>query len=114
MDGTITIENLNYGWTGSSGFNGYIFSDTSQVPNFTCFNLVSINGFPPPVDPIISFSANELSVNFNASATGNVAEEEGQFYTFSFTYAPVPLPGSLVLLLSGLAALPVLRTRLKN
>lgn len=114
LDGTITIENTTRGWTGSSGFNGFIFTDLSQVPNFTSFNLVSITGSVPPVDPISSFNADQLLVNFNADSTGNLASDLGQFYTFSFTYNLVPLPGSLVLLLTGLAALPVMRTRITN
>jgi len=112
QDGIITIENTTLGWTGSSGFNGFIFTDISGIPDFTSFDLVSITGFPPPVDPILSFNADQLIVNFNADAAANLASDFGQFYTFSFTY--VPLPGSLILLLSGLAALPVLRTRLKQ
>jgi hypothetical protein len=107
QDGIITIRNDTYGWSGSSGFNGFIFTDISQVPNFTSFTLVSITGFAPPVAPILSFDADQLFVNFNANAAANIGSGIGQLYTFSFTdqATAVPLPGAAWLLGSGLLGL---------
>ncbi len=113
QDGQITIENQTYGWSGTSGFNGFIFTDVfGTIPAFTSLSLVSISGFPPPVDPILSFTDDQLFINFNADAASNIGEGIGQLYTFSYTY--VPLPGSVVLLLTGMAALTGLRLRLKK
>ena len=101
---------MTTGWSASSGFNGLIFTDTTQVPNFTSFNLVSIDGFPPPVDPILSFNANQPIVNSNASGSSNTGDGTGQLYTLSFTtkgggpVTVVPEPATLLLLGSTLTA----------
>jgi hypothetical protein len=101
-DGMITLQNDTKGWKASSGFNGFIFTDITEVPNFTSFNLVSIGGFPPPTDPILSFNADQLIVNFNASSSDNVGSDFGQLYTFSFTTVPFSaVPEPTTLLLSG-------------
>ncbi|MGO9175291.1 MAG: PEP-CTERM sorting domain-containing protein [Desulfobaccales bacterium] len=106
LDGTITADNPTYGWTASSGFNGIVFTDTTKVPNFNSFNLVSITGYPPTVDPILSFNADQLIVNFNAASSDNLGTNPGAFYTFSYSYGtPVPLPPSMLLLGSGLLGL---------
>jgi hypothetical protein len=113
-DGTIIVTNTTDGWQGAL-FNGFIFTDLSTVPNFTSLQLVSVTGFPPPIDPILSFDADHLSINFDATGSDNIGSGLGQVYTFSYTYgAAAPLPGSLILLLSGLAALTGLRTKLKK
>jgi hypothetical protein len=46
-DGIITLENTTQGWTATSGFNGFIFTDVTKVPDFRSFSLVSIGGFRP-------------------------------------------------------------------
>jgi PEP-CTERM motif-containing protein len=101
-DGSLTLQNTTQGWTGSSGFNGFLFTDSTKVPNFTSFSLVSIGGFPPPTDPILSFNADQLIVNFNANSASNVGSGSGQLYTFSFTEeggpSVVPEPATLLLL----------------
>jgi hypothetical protein len=100
-DGVITVDNSStLGWTRSSGFNGFILTDLTKVPNFTSFDLVSITGFPPPVGPILSFNSDQLIVNFNANSTNNTGSGLGQVYTFSFTAGAttVPEPGILILL----------------
>ena len=107
-DGVITVQNNTVGWTRSSGFNGFIFTDITEVPSFTSFNLVSIGGFPPPTDPILSFNADQLIVNFNASSANNVGSGSGQLYTFSFTTVPssvVPEPTTLPLFGVGMMGL---------
>jgi hypothetical protein len=115
-DGSITVQNLTQGWTGSSGFNGFIFTDSTQVPNFTSFSLVSIGGFVPPTDPILSFNANQLLVNFNASSASNLASGSGQLYTFSFTeeggpVGVVPEPATLLLLGTTMTGLGLIARR---
>src|SRR5438105_4935117 len=40
QDGQIIITNNTLGWQASGGFNGFVFTDTSEVPNFSSFSLV--------------------------------------------------------------------------
>jgi hypothetical protein len=103
-DGTITVTNETYGWSGAA-FNGFVFTDLTNVPNFNSLSLVSVTGFPPPETPALSCSANQLLMNFTPSGNTNIGTGSGQVYTFSYTYGAVPLPGALPLVLSGLGAL---------
>lgn len=111
--GVITIENLTKGWAGSSGFNGFIFTDLSTHPAFTSFNLLSIEGFAPPIDPILSFNSDQLIVNFNASSVQNVAEDFGALYSFSYTTA-IPEPETYAMLLVGLGLIGFVAYRKKQ
>jgi hypothetical protein len=116
-DGFITIENrgapwaTTSGWGGSNGFNGFVFEDYTQNPDFTSLSLVSIGGYPPPVDPILYFEENLLLVNFNASSEDNVGEGKGQLYTFAYTTGVIPEPATMLLLGSGLLGLFGLRRK---
>jgi len=116
-DGFITINNAGApwasksGWGGSNGFNGFVFEDYTKNPNFTSFSLVSIEGYPPPVGPILYFNENSLLVNFNASSEDNVGEGKGQLYTFAYTTGVIPEPATMLLLGSGLLSLFGLRRK---
>lgn len=111
-DGIITVENLTSGWSGAT-FNGFTFTDAlGTIADFTSLSLVSIGGFPPPVDPVLSFTADVLSINFNPTGSSNVGDGTGQFYTFAFSTAAdvdVPAPATLPLIGLGLLALGLVR-----
>ncbi|OPY15828.1 MAG: hypothetical protein A4E70_01634 [Syntrophus sp. PtaU1.Bin005] len=109
--GEITIENVTMGWSGGSGWNGFVFKNLTGATLFTSLNLVSIGGYPPPVDPILSFTADTLYINFNASGVDNVGSGTGQLYTFAYTSSAVPLPPAVLLFAPGLVALGAMRKR---
>jgi len=91
-NGTITIENLTAGW-GAGSFNGFRFTDAlGAIGAFTSFSLVSITGFAPPIAPALSFTADELLVNFTPTGDDNIGDGVGQVYTFAFTIGAVPVP----------------------
>ena len=114
-NGTITISNTTQGWAGEGGFNGFVFTDLTQDPNFSSLSLVSETGNLPPVDPILTFNSDQLIINFNASSAnnGSVNGGMGQFYTFAFTPATTSVPEPATMLLLGLGLMGVLGIRRK-
>jgi hypothetical protein len=118
-DGQIVV-NVTDGttWAGGNGFNGFVFTDLSKVPDFTSLGLVSEPAGYTGNAPILAYTADTLSINFDATSsdTGNLGTGLASF-TFDFTEAGSAVPegsSTLMLLGMGLMALAGVRTMIQR
>ncbi|MGD1017793.1 MAG: hypothetical protein ABSA12_00600 [Verrucomicrobiia bacterium] len=109
-DGQIVISVAYANFTVSS-FNGIVFTDLSKTPDFASLTLASVTGDAPYTDPVLSFTADTLSMNFSG-----VDNDLSPFtLTYDFTEGGSAVPeGSSTLMLLGMAmtGLACLRRRI--
>jgi|GEM_PF-3452045 len=98
LDGQIDY-NIFYSLTVASNSQGYFAIDLDEVGTST--NLISLSN----IEPMFKLSS---------GAVGLVSESETTFDNFSLTGNPVPIPGAVWLLGSGLVGLVGLRKKLKK
>ena len=114
-DGQISIGfSSDLDWSAGS-FNGFVFTDTSETPNFTSLTLASVAGTPLAITPALSYTADSLSVNFTPTGVENGNGFTPYTYTFDFTEGTSPVPeasSTFILLGFAMTGLACLRRRL--